>query len=352
MVMTMNHGVKTEEWKSFTKMIMRAAIAILFSCAWFASSAYAQAPVEGESAQPLSTTQRLERLERILQSQGLQDMLQQLEQLQQEVNMLRGAIETQNFNLEQLTKRQRDLYTDVDQRLQRIEQGVTISDQLPEEVFTEQNISDEPPLETLTPVSSITGPATTSSEASGALQVEIIQPSEEPPLSVEPVTSTVEETDITKAPETGVNPITSTEITPSDPAQLQTEYQKAFNLLRQSFYDQAIRAFQEFLAAHPNDRYSDNAQYWLAEAHYVKREFDLALSEYDKVVANFPQSQKVNDALLKRAFTLYELGDMETAKVQLQELITSQPGTTVARLADERLKLINASTTSSSTPIN
>ncbi len=331
-------------------MIMRTPIAILFLHIVFASSVGAQAPVEGQPAQQLNTSQRLER---ILQSQGLLDMLQQLEQLQQEVNMLRGAIETQNFNLEQLTKRQRDLYTDVDQRLQRIEQGVTISDQIPEEVFTEQDINDEPPLETLSQVSSITGPASTaSSGTSGALQVEIIQPTQETPLTAESVANPVEETDASITTETEFNPITSTQVTPADPVQLQAEYQQAFNLLRQSFYDQAIRAFQEFLAAHPNDRYSDNAQYWLAEAYYVKREFDMALSEYDKVVANFPQSQKVNDALLKRAFTLHELGDIETAKSQLQTLISNQPGTTVARLADERLKLINASTASSSSTIN
>lgn len=352
MVMTISHGVKIEEWKLFTKMIMRVGLAILFLHVVFPSSVDAQAPVDGQPAQQLNTTQRLERLERILQSQGLLDMLQQLEQLQQEVNMLRGAIETQNFNLEQLTKRQRDLYTDVDQRVQRIEQGVTISDQIPQEVFTIQNINDEPPLETLSQVSSITGPATTTSNTSGALQVEIIQPTQEPSLTVEPITNPVEEIDVSITTDTGFNPITSTEVTPADPVQLQAEYQQAFNLLRQSFYDQAIRAFQEFLAAHPNDRYSDNAQYWLAEAYYVKREFDMALSEYDKVVANFPQSQKVNDALLKRAFTLHELGDIETAKSQLQTLISNQPGTTVARLADERLKLINASTASSSSPIN
>ncbi len=300
----------------------------------------AQAPVEGESASQLDPEQRLERLERILQSQGLLDMLQQIEQLQQEVNMLRGAIETQNFNLEQLTKRQRDLYTDVDQRMQRLEQGVVFTEQPAEDVTVEIVDGEEPPLETLTPVSSISAPISTGSESSGALQVEIVQPQEEPPLLEDSVPT---EEAATISVDTAVSPISAAEVVPADPVQLQAEYQQAFNLLRQSFYDQAIRAFQEFLVAHPKDRYSDNAQYWLAEAHYVKREFEMALTEYDKVIANFPQSQKVNDALLKRGFTLYELGRLEAAKRQLQEIIGNQPGSTVARLADQRLKLINSS---------
>jgi tol-pal system protein YbgF len=145
--------------------------------------------------------------------------------------------------------------------------------------------------------------------------------------------------------------VTPTQTTTVDPVQLQAEYQQAFNLLRQSRYDQAIRAFQQFLALHPNDSYSDNAQYWLAEAYYVKRDFEQALMEYNNVIGNFPQSQKVNDAHLKIGFTLYELGDMEAAKERLQELIDKQPGATVTRLAEERLKLINTSASTGPVPI-
>jgi len=67
--------------------------------------------------------QRLDRIERLLQSQGLLDMLQQIETLQRELSALNGEIEYQNYTLEQLKKRQRDLYTDIDQRLQKLERG-------------------------------------------------------------------------------------------------------------------------------------------------------------------------------------------------------------------------------------
>ncbi|MEX2353609.1 MAG: YbgF trimerization domain-containing protein, partial [Gammaproteobacteria bacterium] len=66
-----------------------------------AMNTLAQAPV---SSQQDSTEQRLQRIERMLDSQGLLDMLQQLQQLQQEISMLRGEIETQNYNLGQLTR--------------------------------------------------------------------------------------------------------------------------------------------------------------------------------------------------------------------------------------------------------
>ena len=317
-------------------------------------SAYSQAPVTGpgQSSQPnlnLSVEQRLERMERIMQSQGLLDMLQQLQQLQQEIRALRGEIETQNYNLEQLTRRQRDLYTDVDQRLQQLEGGSVSQANIP--VFS-PGASDngEPPLEVLTPVTGDSGPVTTV-QTDGPLQVEIVNSSSSGPAPVVEGNTSPGNTARNPANQGGMDIVTPTQAAAVDPVQLQAEYQQAFNLLRQSRYDQAIRAFQQFLALHPNDRYSDNAQYWLAEAYYVKRDFEQALIEYSNVISNFPQSQKVNDALLKIGFTQYELGDMAAARESLQALIDKQPGATVTRLAEERLKLISNNPSTGPVPL-
>ena len=125
-----------------------------------------------------------------------------------------------------------------------------------------------------------------------------------------------------------------------DPVQVQAEYEQAFKLLKQSLYDQAIRAFSEFLLRHPQGDFSDNAQYWLGEAYYVTRDFEHALEEYDRLVSNFPNSQKLTHALLKGAFALQELGRTEEARQRLARLIDQYPGTTAARLAEDRLKTL------------
>ena len=125
-----------------------------------------------------------------------------------------------------------------------------------------------------------------------------------------------------------------------DPAMMQAEYQQAFNLLKQAQYDQAIQALRAFLAKYPTGEYSDNAQYWLGEAYYVMRQFQPALEEYKKVIANFPQSQKYTHALLKIGYCYQELGRIDDAKNILQSLVTQYPGETASRLAEERLKSI------------
>ncbi len=314
---------------------------------------FAQATVTS-TAQPAGTIeQRVERIERMLQSQGLLEILQQLQQLQQDISQLRGDIETHNYNLDQLTRRQRDLYADMDRRLQQLEVGGTV---LPADgtAGVINPPSDAPPLETLAAMRDPADSSAMSIPSNNALQVEVISsvPMQQTPTSqTGPGTQQAAQSGQAPAPTPADIATTSVATSASttapvsaDPVQLQAEYQQAFNLLRQSLYDQAIRAFQQYLTSHPNDRYSDNAQYWLAEAYYVKREFPLALEEYNKVVTNFPESQKVSDAMLKVGFTMIELGQIDNAREHLQALIRQQPDSTVARLADERLKQLGSAT--------
>ena len=323
--------------KSFTVAIVLCVLNI---------GVFAAAPVK--EAGPGEINQRLDRMEQLLNNQGLLDMLQKVEQLQQQLNHLRGEIEVQNHTLEQLKNRQRDLYTDIDQRLQRIEGGtVTGATDTSHSESTETQPGDgAPPLETLSPVTAGPDMATTPS-SEGPLTVEVINstPVEQPAEAVtQPADATASTTaDTADDEEINIQPAAAERVEDTtDPIQLEAEYQQAFKLLKQSLYDQAIKAFQTFLAAHPNSDYSDNAQYWLAEAFYVTRQFESALVEYTNLVTNYPKSQKLTHALLKMGYTQQELGNIDTAKKTLQDLIQKYPGTTAARLAEERLIKINA----------
>lgn len=339
-----------------------------------AGAVLAQAP-DAANPRPAGTVeQRLERVERMLQSQGLLEILQQVQQLQQDINSLRGEIETHNYNLDQLSRRQRDLYADIDQRLQRLEGGTSAPLDMTGATATDGTAAATPPLETLSGIAGTPDQTVNTPPSEGGFQVEVISnaPEGQPGTATSPntglntappqsMTVTPSDPSMSSALPGQIDPAangmpvesTTTMITPAptptravstDPVQLQAEYQQAFNLLRQQLYDQAIKAFQQFLTDHPNDRYSDSAQYWLAEAFYVKRDFQPALDEYNKLVVNFPESQKVADASLKIGFTMIELGQIDNAREHLQNLIRQQPDSTAARLADERLKQLGSAT--------
>lgn len=66
---------------------------------------------------------RLAAVERILANGSLVDMAVQVDNLQREVAELRGRSEKLEYDAQATATRQRDLYQDLDQRIQNIEQG-------------------------------------------------------------------------------------------------------------------------------------------------------------------------------------------------------------------------------------
>ncbi len=287
-----------------------------------------------EEEQPPSVEQRLERMERLLSSQGLMDLLDQMRDLQEEVSQLRGDIEVQNHKIDELTQRQRNLYADIDQRLRRLESGDAAAPASDTGAGT-----DNPPLTTLSPV---TDAGTAGRSSDSALTLEITRDDNRQQQAEAQMEAELEN-EASGEQQTGsdIQPAAVEQATQVSPVQIRARYQEAFGLLKQSRYDQAIRKFTEFLSAFPDSEYSDNAQYWLAEAYYVTRDFEPALEEYNKLVENYPDSQKLTHGLLKIGYTLHELERPEEARRQLQGLIEKHPGTTAARLADERLNRIN-----------
>lgn len=64
---------------------------------------------------------RLSRVERMVDNEGLTNLMSQLDAMQKDLQLLRNDVETLQHEVEQSSARQRDLYLDVDQRLQAIE---------------------------------------------------------------------------------------------------------------------------------------------------------------------------------------------------------------------------------------
>jgi len=245
------------------------------------SSLYAESSVE----------QRLGRLENLLSSQVLMEQSQRVEQIQQELTSLRGLLENQENQLSLIKQRQRNLYQDIDRRLNDLEiKGVGSS--VPTAAANTVS-SDELASSIAPPSSSIDAVATESTTA---------------PLSL------------------------------SNDKNGKSAYTQAFNTLKEGRYKQAIVEFKAFQKSYPESAYAANAQYWLGETYSVSRDYKTSLDEFQKVVSGYPDSNKVEGALLKIGFTYYEMQDWASAKTALELVINKYPGTTVARKAKERLQ--------------
>ncbi|MGH8579001.1 MAG: tol-pal system protein YbgF [Gammaproteobacteria bacterium] len=228
-------------------------------------------------------------------NQGLFNLLNQVESLQREVRALRGEIEDQGHRLQQLEKRHQEISGDLDRRLQTLESA-----------------GGKPPAGQ--------DAAALPSPAPAAATAAMAPPAQAPPAESLPATGA----DI--------------ELSPNAPEAEKQTYQQAFGLLKAGQYDNAIAGFIGFLGQYPDSAYADNAQYWVGEAYYVTRKFDSAIMEYSKLMQAYPDSPKLPHALLKIAYSCDELGQKAEAKAKLQELIKSYPGTTAAKLAEERLQ--------------
>ncbi len=71
----------------------------------------------------LNETQRIERLERMLSSDVLRQQAQTVQSLREEVSALRELVEQQEYELESMKQRQRNLYLDMDRRINNAEAG-------------------------------------------------------------------------------------------------------------------------------------------------------------------------------------------------------------------------------------
>jgi tetratricopeptide (TPR) repeat protein len=133
------------------------------------------------------------------------------------------------------------------------------------------------------------------------------------------------------------------ETTPKQPQVSDTEaYQSAFNLLKEFKYAEAAAAFSQFLVVYPQSKLLDNAQYWLGEAHYGLKDFNLALRDFQGVLSGFPESLKLPDALLKLGYTHYELKNYKDARTALQQVVKQYPESNAAKLAQQRLAKMTA----------
>jgi tol-pal system protein YbgF len=118
----------------------------------------------------------------------------------------------------------------------------------------------------------------------------------------------------------------------------QASYDAAFNALKSSDYARAIAGFRNFVSTYPASPLASNAQYWLGEAHYVNREYPNALTAFQRVTTEWPDSRKAPDALVKVGFTQAALGKAAEARDTLENVQKRYPGTEAAALAADRLK--------------
>ncbi len=134
-------------------------------------------------------------------------------------------------------------------------------------------------------------------------------------------------------------------IVPVPPAKKELSEEEIYRQAKQAFdqgdSDSARSKFQELIERHPKSERADNAQFWIGEIYYREKWYEKAILEYQKVIENYPNGNKVPAALLKQGFAFLNLGDKANSRLILQELIKKYPKTNEAKIAKDKLKDLN-----------
>ena len=103
-------------------------------------------------------------------------------------------------------------------------------------------------------------------------------------------------------------------------------------------YDLARKEFLDYLKFYGDTDLASNAQFYLGEIAYKQKQYDQAVSEFDKVLANYPKSFKLAPAHLKRALALISLGEKTSGVSELRMVVKTYPGTDEERRAKAKLQ--------------
>ena len=117
-------------------------------------------------------------------------------------------------------------------------------------------------------------------------------------------------------------------------------YKDAYETFQKGNSEGARRKFEAFLKQYPNTELSDNAQFWIAETYYLKKDFEKAILEYEKAIVKYPEGDKLSAALFKQALAFLELGDKTNARNLLKRVIERYPQSEQAEMAKKRLDTI------------
>jgi len=244
-------------------------------------------------------------LSRRLDAVNLTGMDQENQRLRDDIRSLRGEVERMRYEFDQQQRRSKDLYTDLDRRLQRFEMPQGIVSGMP------------------------ASPATTTlpSATPGTVVTTVTPPPPPPPPATPPGA----------ASSGGISGPVVISSGGGASVEEETAYLAAFDELKNGKYDAAVRGFKGMLEKWPQGSYAPNGYFWMGEAYIVKRDYKSALNSFQTLLQRFPTSPKAPDAMLKVGLTQIDMKQEAEGRATLQRVISTYPNSNAAKLAQQRL---------------
>lgn len=212
-------------------------------------------------------------------SQTLIEQNRLAEQMGREVAELRGQIEVLTNSVNDLEKRQKDLYLDLDNRLQALEA------------------------------------AKGKKVAAPAAPAETAKPADKADTKVDAKAGAAD-----------------------DPAATLKAYESALGLFKAGKFKEAAAAFDKFVKTYPDSDKSPDAQFWLGNSYDMLGDCKQVISSQQKLLAKWPKNSRAPDAMAKIANCQADLGQKADAQKTLKDLVSKYPDSKAASAAKQQLK--------------
>jgi len=127
-------------------------------------------------------------------------------------------------------------------------------------------------------------------------------------------------------------------VVPSTSLSPQEVYNTAYSDYLKGNFDLAIDGFKIYRDNFPDSPLADNALYWIGECFFSQRKFSEAIDEFNDLILDYPQGDKIAAAYLKKGLSLAELRRKDEALVVFKLLLSKYPLEEEARIAQEKIK--------------
>jgi TolA-binding protein len=107
-------------------------------------------------------------------------------------------------------------------------------------------------------------------------------------------------------------------------------------------YDMAMAEFNDYLKFYGDTASAPNAQYYLGEIAFNRKDYEGALSAFNLVLERFPEDRnnKILDATYMKGRTLMQLGENAKAADEFRSVIRSAPQSDLAEKSKAQLKTL------------
>ncbi len=271
----------------------------------------ARGTVGGSSASPSVTQSAPPPPAGVASSAFVEQTETRVGRLEEQMRDLTGKLEEANYRAAQIQQRLDKLVGDVDFRLTQLERGGAAAP-----AQTGDAAPAAAPAAPVAPTASnVQAPRAGTNVAPGEARVLLVPGA--PPAAPQSAAAAPAAT----AAQSAIS-------LPAGPPE--TQYEFAYGLYQQAVQDRgdfgrAENALRQFIGANGQHRLAGDAQYWLGETFYARRDWTSAAREFAAQFRTYPQNAKAPDSLLRLGQSLGQLNRKDDACGTLAELDRRYP---------------------------